>query len=260
MNTLFHVLFLCCASLALGQSSSTACIRSVYSWARYESTVERNPFVQKTLEVVPTTAGPLQDWALASIYGDKAKPTVVLINLKTGRRLKLTSAAASHEGLKLHHVVFGASRYDTYVDVVSGQQHGRLKWDAHVLQSLAASSPTQRGATGAASALPSSAPHLAAQAAPPSVTDQSQLGSSASSSELAQRSSSSVNPVLLAMGSAGGWGASSGAAPSSGAPVGQGPSAPASEYVNVPLEGGWAQPPRRALLRPTLFAGHPDPQ
>ncbi len=69
-----------------------------YPVDRYESEWNKNPFTLKTAPIAVTKASFAENLAIGSYYGSKDKPTVTVVNTKTGERTRLQLRGGENGG------------------------------------------------------------------------------------------------------------------------------------------------------------------
>lgn len=119
-----------------------------YDAKRYEADWARNPFTLETAPVAAPDNPFAKDLAVASFYGDKANPTVVVVNTKTHQRYTLRKGKESEQGWKLGEVQLGASRQNISAEIWMGNERAVLNYDSEYVRALASTAP--QGAPGAA--------------------------------------------------------------------------------------------------------------
>lgn len=133
-----------------------------YPTTRYEAIWNKNPFTLKTAPSAVNDGAFAKDLAIASIYGDKANPTVVVVNTKTHQRFNLQKGRMSDEGLILGEIDLGRSRSSMTAELWKGGERAMLHYDASYVRGLASSaSPSvvqPSGAKGSSSPVPATIP------------------------------------------------------------------------------------------------------
>ncbi|MBE2282442.1 MAG: hypothetical protein IAE77_03150 [Prosthecobacter sp.] len=119
-----------------------------YDAKRYEADWARNPFTLETAPVAAPDNPFAKDLAVASCYGDKANPTVVIVNTKTRERFPLRKGTESKQGWRLGEVQLGASRQNITAEIWMGNERAVLNYDTEYVKALASTAPP--GAPGAA--------------------------------------------------------------------------------------------------------------
>ncbi|MGV3660270.1 MAG: hypothetical protein ACO1TE_08790 [Prosthecobacter sp.] len=126
------------SGLAQAQEPAVFTPPQAYPVDRYEAAWGKNPFTLKTAPAVVENISFAKDLAIGSHYGDKANPTIVIVNTKTHQRTPLKQGATATNGMKLVSVKLGATRKDTTVEVVLGSETTELKYDMEYLSQMAA--------------------------------------------------------------------------------------------------------------------------
>lgn len=110
-----------------------------YPVDRYEAAWNKNPFTLKTAPAVVENVSFAKDLAIVSHYGDKANPTIVIVNTKTHERTRLKQGETASNGMKLVSFKLGQTRKDTMVEVVLGSETTELKYNPDYMSQMAAS-------------------------------------------------------------------------------------------------------------------------
>lgn len=234
---------------------------SAHDFARYEVTMALNPFVLRTAPAPVARVSRAADWTLASVYGDAARPTVAVANMKTGQRVRLHSDGSIVEGMKLVRVKIGSSRKDMLAVVDFDGEHADLRYNMDWLRQAGASAAQRRVQPPRASPV---RPDMAV-ALVPGRNHQEAPGAAAlpvaaagGASGLVSLPANSQPPAFAAAAGPQAAGAEDRAADAPGTAAA--PDSPSDSLVWVPLASGAPVPLRRQLLRPAVLAPHPDPQ
>lgn len=110
-----------------------------YPVDRYEAAWSKNPFTLKTAPAVVENISFAKDLAIVSHYGDKANPTIVIVNTKTHERTRLKQGETASNGMKLLSFKLGQTRKETTVEVVLGSETTELKYNSEYMGQMAAS-------------------------------------------------------------------------------------------------------------------------
>ncbi len=109
-----------------------------YPESRYEAGWETNPFTLKTAIIVVENASFAEDLVIASVYGNLADPTVVVVNVKTHERMHLRTSQAAGNGMKLDQLDRGTGRRDDMLAIVSlGTETSKVRYGTSYLKQLA---------------------------------------------------------------------------------------------------------------------------
>lgn len=110
-----------------------------YPVDRYEAAWSKNPFTLKTAPAVVENISFAKDLAIVSHYGDKANPTIVIVNTKTHERTRLKQGETASNGMKLLSFKLGQTRKESTVEVVLGSETTELKYNSEYMSQMAAS-------------------------------------------------------------------------------------------------------------------------
>lgn len=138
MTRVLLILTLCATCIA-AQDAFKAPER--YDAKRYEADWARNPFTLQTAPVAAPDNPFAKDLVVASCYGDKANPTVVVVNTKTHQRFTLRKGKESEQGWRLGEVQLGASRQNITAEIWMGNERAVLNYDTEYVRTLASSTP-----------------------------------------------------------------------------------------------------------------------
>lgn len=258
--------FLCVLHVSTGARAENSPVfvpPKAYELERYASALALNPFVLRTAPEPVRQGSLLEDWTLASVYGDVTRPTVVVLNMRTRERVRLRQDASNSHGIRLMSMRMGDRRKDMLAIVAYKGERVELRFNSEWLRQAAMGNgtppPTAPGIPHATTLARAAArqTHEAADrgtglhVGPPPQTRT--VADAAAARRDSAVSSLTVASGRMQMGSAGN------ASPEVGQPT-AGAEPISDTYVYVPLEGGAAIPLRRHLLRPAVLAPHPDPQ
>ena len=118
-----------------------------YPIERYEAGWNKNPFTLKTAPVVAEHDSFAKDLAIGAYYGDAKDPTVVVVNIKTGERIRLKKMQPAANGMQLKNMTLGTSRKEIVAEVTLGAQTSEVRFNDDYLKQIAgaASARTQPG-------------------------------------------------------------------------------------------------------------------
>ncbi len=114
-----------------------------YPTGRYEAGWNKNPFTLKTAPTVAAQVSFARDFAIAAYYGDTKDPTVVVVNTKTGERIRLKKTQAAANGMQLKSVILGSGRKDMVVEVTLGSETSELRFNDEYTKQMAAAETTK---------------------------------------------------------------------------------------------------------------------
>ncbi len=138
-----------------------------YSASRYEAGWERNPFTLKTAPPSVQRESPVKDLVLYNSYSIGDKRTVILANVKTRERIKLSGTSPGPGGMLMKSYHQGENRRDSYVEIDVNGETAMLRYDDSFLKQMASkggNAAQQKGTAGAAGAKKPADPAVAMNA------------------------------------------------------------------------------------------------
>jgi hypothetical protein len=147
-----HHLRTCCAISALAFFTGTLPAQEPAAFtppkshpvSRYEAMWETNPFTLETTLIVVQNASFAENLVIASVYGNLADPTVVLVNVKTHERIRLRMSQAARNGMKLDRLHMGSRKRDDILAIVSrGAETSEVHFGTAYLKQVAAAGTTR---------------------------------------------------------------------------------------------------------------------
>ncbi len=120
------------------QASAAFTAPQAYPEDRYEASWSKNPFTLKTAPAAVENVSFAKDLAIASHYGEKANPTIVIVNTKTHERTRLKKGGTASNGMRLTDFKLGETRKEMTVEVVLGSETTELKYNPEYTGQVAA--------------------------------------------------------------------------------------------------------------------------
>jgi hypothetical protein len=119
-----------------------------YSSSRYQARwqADQNPFNRETAPTVIDRKSFAEDLAIASYFGSKDNPTLVIVNTKTRDRVSLRKGVAAGNGITLESISLAPVRSQVTAEVSLGGEKATLKYDDSYLRQMAA--PPGKDAAG----------------------------------------------------------------------------------------------------------------
>ncbi len=139
MKTWAALILMVSAGALYGQEPAAFEPPQAYPMDRYEASWAKNPFTLKTAPAVVDNVSFAKDLAIGGHYGDKANPTIVIVNTKTHERTNLKKGETASSGMKLSDVKLGETRKLTTVEVTMGTETSELTYSSEYLSQVASS-------------------------------------------------------------------------------------------------------------------------
>lgn len=140
---LLAVLCLVPGGVARADEPSVFVAPKAYPIERYESGWNKNPFTLKTAPVMAQNDSFAKDLAIGAYYGDAKDPTVVVVNIKTGERIRLKKMQPAANGMQLKNMTLGTSRKEIFAEVTLGAQTSEVRFNDDYLKQIAGAAPAR---------------------------------------------------------------------------------------------------------------------
>lgn len=124
------------------QDSATFQVPRPYDTNRYQAGWNKNPFTLKTEAAAIESVSFAKDLAIGSYYGSSDNPVVVVVNTKTGERVRLQRGKPAANGMVLRTFKHGSGRKDAVAEVSLGPETCQLRYNEEYVRQIAASAGT----------------------------------------------------------------------------------------------------------------------